>query len=430
MDSAGLRSRGILPSTNGMDTTTKNEKAHVSHDNLRPPKYTIDLSLPPAKRYQHVAKDFTKEIASLPGLFDEIVGQLSPNMSVSNVRKLARVFLRRIHDEEQTEELRGLHQITGVDMYLLVAFNVILDVLMGCTSGGVRVKDGQGETKMLHFRTLDWGMDPLRKVVVEYDFVEKAGGRVIATTITYLGFVGFLTGVKKNLSVSLNFRPTHDSSNWLTSVRFYSHHLLVLLGLRPAISSILRQVLIPTSNSPSNLKSLGSTLDSIERNLPSMKTTATYLIFSDGDRTVTMEKDNHTAVVRSSTDFIVTTNHDQADELRPKSEIAAQDASGRTLQVTGMEGIVEDSIIRKEAAIARWEKHSDTAKRASKNTSGEQSMFLTPEKVVEWVESYPTANEETHFAVVMDPKEGKVIYARRYLKPIKAPRTKQSTSSQ
>ena len=421
MESAGLRSREKLSSTRGTDTAMDQEKSQSRYDDLRPPKYTIDLSLPPANRYQHVAKDFTKEIESLPGLFDEIVGQLSPNISVSTVRKLAHIFLRRVHNKEQTEELRGLHQITGVDMYLLVAFNVILDVLMGCTSGGVRVKDGHAETKMLHFRTLDWGMNPLRKVVVEYDFVEKAGGRVIATTITYLGFVGFLTGVRKNLSVSLNFRPTHDSSNWLASVRFYSHHLLVLFGIRPAISSILRQVLIPTSNSPSNVKSLGGDLDSIERNLPSMKTTATYLIFSDGDRTITMEKDNHTAVVRSSTEFIVTTNHDQADELRPKSEIAAQDASGRTLQVTGMEGIVEDSIVRKEAAVGRWEKYTKAVKRASGNSSKNQPICLTTPKVVEWVESYPTANEETHFAVVMDPKEGKMIYARRYLDPIEPP---------
>ena len=424
MESAGLRSRENVSSTKGTNSPMDQEKNHSNYDDLRPPKYTIDLSLPPGKRYQHVAKDFTKEIESLPGLFDEIVCQLSPNISVSTVRRLARIFLRRVHNKEQTEELWGLHQITGVDMYLLVAFNVILDILMGCTSGGVRVKDGQDETKMLHFRTLDWGMNPLRKVVVEYDFVEKAGGRVIATTITYLGFVGFLTGVRKNLSISLNFRPTHNSSNWLASVRFYSHHILVLFGIRPAISSILRQVLIPTSKSPSNVKSLGGTLDSIERNLPSVKTTATYLIFSSGDRTVTMEKDNHTAVVRSSTEFIVTTNHDQADELRPKSEIAAQDASGRTLQVTGMEGIVEDSIVRKEAAVGRWEKHTKEARRASGDSPKNQPNYLTTPKVIEWVESYPTANEETHFAVVMDPKEGKMIYARRYLDPIEPPRTK------
>lgn len=51
-------------------------------------------------------------------------------------------------------------------MYLLVAFNLLLDTMMGCSSGGVRVgnADGQGGTRMLHYRTLDWSMDPLREV--------------------------------------------------------------------------------------------------------------------------------------------------------------------------------------------------------------------------------------------------------------------------
>jgi uncharacterized spore protein YtfJ len=61
-------------------------------------------------------------------------------------------------------------------MDLLVALNVVLDLLMGCTSGGVRflpeestapsssrtpsrgTGDGQGEgakSRMVHFRTLD-----------------------------------------------------------------------------------------------------------------------------------------------------------------------------------------------------------------------------------------------------------------------------------
>jgi len=34
---------------------------------------------------------------------------------------------------------------------------------------------------------------------------------VIASTIGYVGFVGALTGVRKGLSVSLNFRPYHNA---------------------------------------------------------------------------------------------------------------------------------------------------------------------------------------------------------------------------
>jgi hypothetical protein len=85
-----------------------------------------------------------------------------------------------------------------VEMYLLVALNTVLDLLMGCTSGAVRVSDGEGDegVRMMHFRTLDWGMDVLRRVVVQLDFVEKPEGGVFARSVTYVGFVGVLTGVR------------------------------------------------------------------------------------------------------------------------------------------------------------------------------------------------------------------------------------------
>ena len=158
-----------------------------------PPIYTVDLSLPPSQRYVQVATDYKGFVSELTVLFKEIVSEIG--LSAGFVTALARTFLWRLCSKEQTEEIRGIGEVTGVDMYLLVAFNVLLDLFMGCTSGGIRVKDG-GIAKMLHFRTLDWGMDVLRKVIVQLEFVEHPGGEVIARSITYVGFVGVLTGVR------------------------------------------------------------------------------------------------------------------------------------------------------------------------------------------------------------------------------------------
>lgn len=178
MESAGLRRRNesILKLNN---QPIEDFGSDASEDGDEPPRYTIDLSLPPRKRYQHIAADFKPQIATLPILFDEIVKDLRANISVERVRWLARLLLRRVYNKEENEELRGIQETTGVEMYLLVAFNVLLDLFMGCTSGAVRVKDDDKNTKMLHFRTLDWGMDALRKVIVHLDFVEKPGGEVI-----------------------------------------------------------------------------------------------------------------------------------------------------------------------------------------------------------------------------------------------------------
>lgn len=131
-------------------------------------------------------------------------------------------------------------------MHLLVCFNVILDLLMGCSSGGAAVQNNSnsnsklGAEKMVHFRTLDWGMLTLRRVLVQLDFVLEPDGEMVASSITYAGFVGVLTGVRKDLSISLNFRGVHDDSHsFVANARYYGHLGMVLLGFRPSISSIL-----------------------------------------------------------------------------------------------------------------------------------------------------------------------------------------------
>lgn len=115
-----------------------------------------------------------------------------------------------MYSSEETAELKGISRTSGVSLYTLVALNVLLDSLLGCTSGGVLVKGGkkrmrggqgrgQENDRMMHFRTLDWEMEGLRSVIVVLEFVRsgsEAPEEVIARTITYAGFVGVLTGVR------------------------------------------------------------------------------------------------------------------------------------------------------------------------------------------------------------------------------------------
>ena len=163
-----------------------------------PPNYRIDLSLPPRQRYKDLANDYRHEMESLVALFDPLLEEFTGlgRFYRRSIQKLSGLLLRRVYSQEETEELRGIHEVTGIDMYLLVAFNVVLDCLMGCTSGGVRVRAGSSGSRMMHFRTLDWGMDPLRSVIVQLEFVNGPEGQVIARSVGYVGFVGILTGVR------------------------------------------------------------------------------------------------------------------------------------------------------------------------------------------------------------------------------------------
>ncbi|KAL9118151.1 MAG: hypothetical protein Q9187_005306 [Circinaria calcarea] len=352
---------------------------------------------------------------------------IHPSIPITIIRGIARLFLRRLYSQEETEEIRGICKATGIELYLLVAFNVLLDILMGCTSGSVRVKDGSGKLNMLHFRTLDWGMDALRKLVVRLDFVEHPGGPVIASTVTYFGYVGVLTGVRKGLSISLNFRPTHDVSTRFADFRFHLHHMLVLLGRRPSISAILRQCLLPSQLASSNTLSSGvspninssSTLADIWRHIPGIPSTAAYLTFSDGTRTITMEKDNGSAVVKSAEDFIVIANHDVADEV---DSVEGPERAPTTLEhvkVVGMEDLIEESFDRRKCISELWAGVAVRQRAMPAGRDGASNkLAINSETLKKWMDIYPITNEETHFVCVMDPKAGKILWVKHYLEPI------------
>ena len=408
-------------------------KRPILNDPDSPPRYIIDLSLSPFERYLQLAIDFKPLLVSVPSLFDDVVCNFAPSISISAVRFLARRLLRKVHSKEETEELKGISKASGVEMYLLVAFNTFLDVMMGCTSGGVRTKNTEkSQPRMLHFRTLDWGMDILRGLVVQLDFVRHAGGVVIATSITYAGFVGALTGVRlvsfsniikwstclsdslnlrEGLSISLNFRPNHNLISWCDQFKYYSSHLGVLLGYRPSISALLRRQLFAP---------IVPRIDDIASNLPSVPSTAAYLIISDGNQTMVIEKDHRTASLRRRKDFIVATNHDQENENQQAIIQNAQDAS-----IVFETEILMESMTRKMCVREKWRnaviKAVDKDPGESDALDGgdaDLGVSVKRHEVIKWLGAWPVTNECTHFAVVMDPKEGKVVWLKRFLGPI------------
>jgi beta subunit of N-acylethanolamine-hydrolyzing acid amidase len=423
--------------------------------------HKIDLSLPPRDRYVALAKVYSPQIHRLTSLFDALLEDLGiPSQNHVWIKRAARILLYRLHSREETEEIQGIAKATGVSMYLLVSFNVILDLLMGCTSGAVRsLEPGQplSQAKMLHFRTLDWGMDPLRSVIVQLDFIRSNSitpQKVLASSITYVGFVGVLTGVRKDLSMSLNFRGVHNARTRLGHFHFCLHHLLVLLGVRQSISSLLRSNLLGNLCGDGNVNS--STLTTVVSDIPSKRSTAAYLIFSDGKVTVTMEKDFRTAVLRHSRSFIVMTNHD----LSLATDTGSDDSTRPEL--ASLADVLSESTHRRKCIVDRWENKVRKAERRSKRdaktagqpneagtslvragswmrrsakvragsksnsrelkdapdmTSIEDSVAVTTEEVISWVSAWPTTNECTHFAAVLDPTEGQVLWTQRYPTP-------------
>lgn len=440
---------------------------HLPVKGTVPPLYSIDLDLPPRKRYVELARQYSDHLRSLTSLFDDLVKDLHPSASPKWFRRLARVSLRRLYSREETEEIRGISEAIDVEFFLVVALNVLLDLLMGCTSGAARCREiGETESKMLHFRSLDWGMDSLRRVIVQLNFKRSTSSepdRVLATSITYVGFVGILTGVRSGLSLSLNFRPVHNATTTVGHFRYYSHVLLTLLGWRRSISSLLRELLLPALPAATP-PSLADIMDEV----PRRPSTAAYLIFSNGDTTITMEKDSRSALLRSSSSFIVITNHDIKETPSNRNNTTIARSSGTA--ITGMlQDFIEDSEERRDLMLENWQKRVRQMERERKgkanvpralttsritrsvskefqalqsvspdgdipmaegrpdsaqtsaSLSSNSLICATQAEVVRWLCRWPTTNETTHFATVLDAKEGKVSWVRMYLEPLTEP---------
>ncbi|CAI6098937.1 unnamed protein product [Clonostachys chloroleuca] len=414
----------------------------MAEEGLEIPKFVVDLSLPPRQRYDHIVPHFQPKIDScnLHELFDELLIELAGEKLGNWLKNISPALLRRVRGPEETEELVGISRASGISKHILVAFNVLLDLLLGCTSGGVRVAEEKSSprtrassklssraSRMIHFRTLDWGMDRLRNIVVELDFVRHRGGPVIATSLTYLGYVGVLTGVRKGLSMSLNFRPHHASSTWWDQAAFRYNQAMVVLGFRHSISSLLRQTLLgppaqqqhrPAETKEKRSKSTSPTGESDEfgeadvrsllSKLATSPSTSAYLIFCTPQKVYVVDKDNRRGPVRDSDTFLTAYNHDVADEKDPSQlkDAVAEIAQGPTIM--GMDDIVACSLDRKCHLDELWRKSVD----AFEKKNGESARAISMADVREFVRDPEIRNEETHYAIIMDPSEGKVLWRR------------------
>ncbi|KAF2705780.1 hypothetical protein K504DRAFT_459882 [Pleomassaria siparia CBS 279.74] len=408
-------------------------------EEIVPPVYTIDLSLPPTQRYVQVAQDYTFVIGDLTELIDELLEEAGLPNKISHF--LAKCVLRKLYSKEQTEELRGIGKVTGVPMYLLIAYNVLLDLLMGCTSGGVLVKEPRSKQgKMLHFRTLDWAMPRLRKAVVQFEFKNGPHGNIIARSVNYVGFVGTFTGVRKGLSVSLNYRPYHnDDHSKQANFKFYGHLLMVLLGWRPTICAHLRDSILPTEKElkrrtdeikkrrkdgikikfEETYEYTHATLADIAQNMPKVPTTAAYLTFCDGSQTLILEKDRVTAKALLSSHFLAVTNHDtsyepiSSDPASFNSSTSAQKeraAHAKTHRI-GMDELIDESMSRKGCLTAAW---AERLRRLKREEGEAQEGYVEFEELKTWLLEYPVVNEQTNYAVVLDPRLGEVAWCRMW----------------
>jgi len=363
-----------------------NPNFRLSSDD-EPPVYRIDLSLPPRLRHHEICRHYKAELAQLIPLFSEV---LESTPFPRFLKFMAKLALRGVYSTEECEEIRGIADATGIAHHFVVAYNTFLDLFSGCTSGGVKVNDAGNRCDaegIVHFRGLDWNMEPLRKLTICVEYVRN--GYVIARAVTYAGFTGVLTGVRKDLSISLNYRINIGSSYPAYAHRL--HQLRLLLGYRPSIASHLRTILLSTGPAP--------TLAYVKECISKLTTSPCYLTFCSTSSILILEKDLKAAKSESSDDFLAVTNHDSGFDL-VKPEVWKDMLRKGFPEL--LHNFLGGSMERKQLINELWKQSSSATRTVD---------------VKRWLGTDPLKNPSTHFSCIMDPAVdgGGLVWVQRFM---------------
>lgn len=200
------------------------------------PTYVINLDLPPKQRW--------KEIYSLPqyksiaqSIYQTVMA-VTPTKLMNVLSDMGLLVLSHL-PQEFADEIRGGAEAFDIPASVLTLLNLGYELTDDCTSIVAQTQDG----KIIHARNLDFGAgmaftDDLRNMTVQVEF--QTGGKTVYRGITFVGFVGLLSGIKPG-----GFSVTVDTRS-VPAIWDMLENLVEAIVLRGAAvnSFLIRQVLL------------------------------------------------------------------------------------------------------------------------------------------------------------------------------------------
>jgi len=179
-----------------------------------PPKYVLNLNLPPDQRWSEIVTPHTDAIAKTISVLETWI----PSPLRSTFLEIVSFVGSRVDSDlgDYGQELRGIAQSVGVDLGDVVALNLAYELSALCTSIVTPTETGT----LLHGRNLDFGdgsqfTQQLQNLTIQVEF--QLDGQVVFESATYAGYVGILTGMKPQMfSVTVNTRySTNPFENFI-----------------------------------------------------------------------------------------------------------------------------------------------------------------------------------------------------------------------
>lgn len=179
------------------------------------PWYTINLDLPPYKRWHELLAHKAPVLRTLVNSISNLVNAFVPSGKIMQMVDEKLPGLIGSIPGPFGEEMRGIADVTGIPLGEIISFNIFYELFTMCTS--IITEDGKGH--LLHGRNMDFGIflgwninnntwvvtEELKPLTVNLDF--QRNNKTVFKATSFAGYVGMLTGFKPGLfSLTLNER--------------------------------------------------------------------------------------------------------------------------------------------------------------------------------------------------------------------------------
>uniref|UniRef100_A0A671Y9I3 Acid ceramidase n=1 Tax=Sparus aurata TaxID=8175 RepID=A0A671Y9I3_SPAAU len=181
--------------------------------------YTVDLDLPPSKRWSALITDKKTELVNMIQAIRDLANAFVPSGKLIDLVDITLPLMVDTLPSPFGEEIKGIAAVSGVPLGEVVLFNIFYEVFTVCTS--IVAEDDKGN--LFHGRNLDFGLfmgwdvknkswiisEKLKPLVVNLDF--KKNNQTVFKSTNFAGYVGMLTGIKPHVfTLTMNERFSLD----------------------------------------------------------------------------------------------------------------------------------------------------------------------------------------------------------------------------
>ncbi|XP_008297501.1 acid ceramidase [Stegastes partitus] len=181
--------------------------------------YTVDLDLPPSKRWTALITDKKTELVNMIQAIKDLANAFVPSGRLIELVDITLPLMVDTLPSPFNDEIKGIADASGIHLGEVVLFNIFYEVFTVCTS--VVAEDNKGN--LFHGRNLDFGLflgwdvknkswsisEKLKPLVVNLDF--KRNNRTVFKSTNFAGYVGMLTGIKPHVfTLTMNERFSLD----------------------------------------------------------------------------------------------------------------------------------------------------------------------------------------------------------------------------